>query len=207
MLKRTIGTIAAILVAGSIFVGCGSTDNAAKEAEAAPAEPVVTLPEGVVANWDFTKKPGEGTIESSYKTFMADVNIPADKGSKNATLTLTAGSETKYLTEPDPFLAFNKKDSTTLENIVATSKAKFLLETKEKATIVVEISGNGDPMECRAVAIADNQDNILAGKDKLGKQPFEIIYVADAEPGVYSIYAGGARIHRITVTHLNPDAK
>lgn len=202
MFKRALGTLAAAAVLVFVGGGCASTSGAAS-ADAAPAEAAVTevpgtLPEGAAAQWDFDGKPTD-KITTSYQTFADDLVIPGISGSTGASLTLSAGSETKYLSEPDTFLSFNNKDSVTLENIATTAKASFTLKLDDAGTISVEISGNGDGDSSRIVAVADESGATLAAKGSLTKTPHETLTIENAPAGTYTIYCNGSRLHKVTV--------
>ena len=202
MFKRALGTLAAAAVLVFVGGGCASTSGAAS-ADAAPAEAAVTevpgtLPEGAAAQWDFNGKPTD-KITTSYQTFSDGLAIPAISGSTGATLSLSAGTETKYLTEPDTFIAFNKSDSATLENITSKARGSLTLKLDEAGTIAVEVSGNGDADEKRITAIADESGAILAGKDGMGKEPRETLTIENAPAGVYTILCNGSRLHKVTV--------
>ena len=202
MFKRALGTLAAAAVLVFVGGGCASTSGAAS-ADAAPAEAAVTevpgtLPEGAAAQWDFDGKPTD-KITTSYQVFSADVLIPAISGSTGASLTLNAGSDVKYLSEPDTFVASNKSDSASLENFATKAKASLTLKLDDTGTIAVEVSGNGDADSVRITVITDESGATLAAKDGMGKEPRETLTIENAPAGTYTIYCNGSRLHKVTV--------
>lgn len=207
----------AILVAAAaafILASCASTGGASSSApasepapapastpaaSAAPAKVEEGIPEGAVAFWNFKKKPGGGRISESYAVFESDVPLPAIPGSTGATLKLLAGSEAKYLEEPEWFLTTNNKSSTTLDDIASTYKAVLELKVDADSTVSLTVSGNGDASVSRIVAVMDGTGNLLASKNNMGKDPFETI-TAKVSAGTYNIYMNGARLHAVTVS-------
>ena len=199
MLKRSIISALAASALAFAFASCASTGAAAPKA-AEPAAPVSELAENEVAAWNFAKKPS-GAITTDYKTFMADVEIPAVTGSEGATLTILAGAEAKYLSEDgETFIATNNKGSLTAAD-VTQAKCHLALTLANPGTITIDVSGNGDGQPSRLVAITNEAgDTVLAVADNLSKQPHGTVVLENAAAGTYGIAVSGARLHKLTVS-------
>ena len=204
MLKTTIVSALAAASLAVAFVSCASTGAAAPAKEAAPAAapaPVVpALAENEAAAWDFAKKPASGIITTDYKTFMADVEIPAVEGSSGATLVIAAGAEAKYLSEEgETFIATNNKSSVTAAD-VSQAKCHLTLTLANPGTITIDVSGNGDGQPSRLVAITNEAGEVLAVADNLSKQPHGTVVLENAAAGTYGIAVSGSRLHKLTIS-------
>ncbi len=209
MSLRKVSKLAAAAMAALLTFGlasCGTTEQVQPSAEArakllegAQKKAGPTLAAGEFSAWDFGTKPNDGVISNAYKDWEQNFEVKALDGSKDATLSIVAGSKFKYLQDPgdpSPYITADKGGAT-LE-AKDTARGKFELVLAKAGTLTMVVSGNGDAAPVRFIAVVDKDGKVLVSKDNLQKQPLETLTVK-LEAGTYTIFDNGSRVHKISL--------